>query len=120
MRRTQNRRAELFAVRPSWAAVCHRQRQLDEAQWFRLRFATDGRGEVVGGPFGYANGLALSADERHLYMVESDTDSVLRFEIGADDRLGDPEVYAEGVGRFPDGLALDARRQPVRLLLRIR
>src|SRR5687767_5621786 len=29
-----------------------------------LRFEPDGRGRVVGGPFGYANGLALAADER--------------------------------------------------------
>jgi gluconolactonase len=63
---------------------------------------------VLAGPFGYANGLALSADERYLFMVESDSDSVLRFEIGADDRLSKPDVYAENVGRFPDGLALDA------------
>ena len=62
----------------------------------------------MAGPFGYANGLALSADERHLYMVESDSDSILRFEIGSDDRLHPPEKYAEHVGRFPDGLALDA------------
>jgi gluconolactonase len=73
-----------------------------------LRFDSSGRGEVLAGPFGYANGLALSADERYVFMVESDSDSVVRFEIGADDQLGKPEVYAEHVGRFPDGLALDA------------
>jgi gluconolactonase len=62
---------------------------------------------VLAGPFGYVNGLALSADERHLFMVESDSDSVLRFEIWPDGRLSPPEVYAEQVGRLPDGLALD-------------
>jgi sugar lactone lactonase YvrE len=41
-------------------------------------------------------------------MVESDTDSVLRFEVGSDDRLRQPETYANQVGRLPDGLALDA------------
>jgi gluconolactonase len=85
----------------------------DSGNWmkrngFVLRFGPDGRGEVLAGPFGYANGLALSADERHLFTVESDSDSVLRFEIGADDRLDEPEVYADRVGRLPDGLALDA------------
>jgi sugar lactone lactonase YvrE len=68
----------------------------------------EGLGEVVAGPFGYANGLALSADGRQLYMVESDSDRILRFEIGNDDRLSEPTVFAENVGRFPDGLALDA------------
>src|SRR5206468_1650908 len=59
------------------------------------------------GPFGYANGLALSADERWLFMVESDTDRVYRFELTSDGRLGTGEVYAASVGRLPDGLALD-------------
>ena len=85
----------------------------DSGNWmkrngFVLRFTSDGGGEVLAGPFGYANGLALTADERHLFMVESDSDSILRFEIGSDDRLHPPEKYAEQVGRFPDGLALDA------------
>jgi gluconolactonase len=84
----------------------------DSGNWmkqngFVLRFTPDGRGEILAGPFGYANGLALRANERHLYMVESDSDSVLRFEIGPD-RLHQPEKYADHVGRFPDGLALDA------------
>ena len=90
-----------------------------------LRFTPDGQGQIVGGPFGYANGLALSADERFLFMVESDTDSVLRFELaGSQERgllspalsskgregeaVGPPEVYATDCGRFPDGLSLDA------------
>ncbi len=72
-----------------------------QRQGFVLRFDHDGRGEVLAGPLGYANGLALSADERHLFMVESDSDSVLRFEIASDDQLNEPELYAEGVGAFP-------------------
>lgn len=73
-----------------------------------LRFTPDGRGKVIGGPFGYANGLALSADEGTLFMVESDTDSVWRFELRGDDTIGRQKVFARHVGRFPDGLALDA------------
>jgi gluconolactonase len=84
----------------------------DSGNWmkrngFVLRFTPDGRGEILAGPFGYANGLALTGDEQHLYLVESDSDSILRFEIDAD-RLHQLEKYAEHVGRFPDGLALDA------------
>ena len=80
----------------------------DSGQWRKnngrlLRFTRQDRGEAIGGAFGYANGLALSADERHLYMAESDTDRILRVEIEA----GNAEVYAEGVGRMPDGLTLD-------------
>jgi gluconolactonase len=85
----------------------------DSGNWmkrngFVLRFDPDGSGNVVAGPFGYANGLALSDDQRQLFMVESDTDSILRFNIGSDDRLQAHETYAAKVGRFPDGLALDA------------
>ncbi|PWU15646.1 MAG: hypothetical protein C5B50_15060 [Verrucomicrobia bacterium] len=73
-----------------------------------LRFDPQGKGERLAGPLGYTNGLALSADEKILFMVESDTNSVLRFEIRADASLSAPEVYANECGRFPDGLTLDA------------
>ena len=33
---------------------------------------------------------------------------MIRFEIGADDKLNKPEVYVDHVGRLPDGMALDA------------
>jgi gluconolactonase len=84
----------------------------DSGQWKKqngrlLAFEPDGRGRVLGGPFGYANGLALTADERFLFMAESNTDRVYRFALAADGTLGDGEVYAESVGRLPDGLALD-------------
>jgi len=85
----------------------------DSGQWkknngFLIRCAPDGRGEIIAGPFGYANGLALSADEKHLFMVESNTDSIFRFEIQPNGALGPAELYATECGRFPDGLALDA------------
>jgi gluconolactonase len=73
-----------------------------------MRFRPDGRGQTLAGPFGYTNGLALSADQRFLFMVESDTDSVLRFPIQPDGSLGGHEMYATECGRFPDGLVLDA------------
>jgi gluconolactonase len=85
----------------------------DSGNWMKrngcvLRFEPDGRGDVIAGPYGYANGLALTGDERYLLMVESDSDSVLRFGIDAEGNLDASEVYATNVGRFPDGLALDS------------
>jgi gluconolactonase len=84
----------------------------DSGNWqkgngFLLRFHPDASGEILAGPFGYANGLALTSDERFLFMVESDHDRVFRFEIRPDGSLGPHDLYAEQVGRFPDGLALD-------------
>ena len=85
----------------------------DSGNWkknngYLLRFSPDGKGEILAGPIGYTNGLALSADEKFLFLVESNTDRVLRFEIRADGSVSAPEVYAENCGRFPDGLTLDA------------
>lgn len=85
----------------------------DSGNWkkqngFLVRISPDGKGRIAAGPFGYANGLALSADEKTLYMVESDRDRVLRFEVRADGSVGPSEVFAEEVGRLPDGLGLDA------------
>jgi len=87
----------------------------DSGNWkkqngYLLRFSPDGQGRVAAGPFGYANGLALSADEKQLFMVESDQDRILRFDLSADGSVGIPEVYATDVGRLPDGLALDAEK----------
>ena len=85
----------------------------DSGQWKKqngclIRYCANGTGEILAGPFGYTNGLALSADEQFLFMVESDTNSVLRFRIASSGALGKPEVYATECGRFPDGLVLDA------------
>jgi gluconolactonase len=83
----------------------------DSGNWMRqngclLRFESDGRGCVLGGPLGYANGLALAAGEEFLFVAESDTDRVCRYSVDAGG-LGPREVYAESVGRLPDGLVLD-------------
>jgi gluconolactonase len=84
----------------------------DSGTWMKqngyiLCFDASGRGKVAAGPFGYANGLALCVDERTLYMVESDSDSVFRFEIDAHGLLTSRQLHASQVGRFPDGLAID-------------
>ncbi len=84
----------------------------DSGQWMKrngclCRFTPDGNGDVIAGPFGYANGLALSADGKQLFMVESDTDRIFRFMISDDGGVSDAEVFATNVGRMPDGLAFD-------------
>ena len=85
----------------------------DSGNWkkkngYLLRFTPDGKGTIVGGPYGYANGLALSSDEKNLFMVESDTDRIFQFDLRTDGSLGTVKVYAGEAGRLPDGLALDA------------
>jgi gluconolactonase len=81
----------------------------DSGQWMKrngrlLRFRDgDTTGDVLAGPLGYANGLALVADEKTLYMVESDTDRIFRIDLATNERT----IFVETVGRMPDGLALD-------------
>ena len=84
----------------------------DSGQWMKqngalIRYSPDRRGDVVAGPFGYANGLALSGDGRTLYMVESNTNRVFRFALNDDGGVASQTIFAENVGRMPDGLALD-------------
>jgi gluconolactonase len=85
----------------------------DSGQWQKrngalIRFTADGGSEILAAPLGYANGLALSADGKRLFMVESDTNSVFRFSLDADGTIGPAELFANNCGRLPDGLALDA------------
>jgi gluconolactonase len=51
--------------------------------------------------------MALSADERFLFVAQSHTDDVLKVEIREDGTAGQREVYARGLERIPDGLAFD-------------
>ncbi len=83
----------------------------DSGNWkkqngYLLKFDPAGNGNAIAGPFGYTNGLALSADERFLWMVESNTNRVFRFALDAG-TIVRQEVFAEDTGRLPDGLALD-------------
>jgi gluconolactonase len=87
----------------------------DSGRWKEVngviyRWRPDGTTEMFSpGPFHFANGLALDADDRFLYVVESNLDRVLRIEILSDGSAGVPQVFAEGLERVPDGLAFDAQ-----------
>jgi gluconolactonase len=85
----------------------------DSGEWSKssgciVRFDSRGRGQVfLDGPQPFPNGLALSADERFLFIAQSHTDDVLQVEIREDGSAGDRELYATGLARVPDGLAFD-------------
>jgi gluconolactonase len=72
------------------------------------RLGPNGRIGMFAGPFAFANGLALSADDCFLYVVQSTRDNVLQIEIRKDGSAGRPTIYASHLGRIPDGLAFDA------------
>jgi gluconolactonase len=80
----------------------------DQIEGYIYRLRPNGKVEYFAGPFAFANGLALSSDDRILFLAESQRDAVHRIPIRADGAAGEPEVYAGGLARIPDGLALDA------------
>ena len=64
----------------------------------------DGRAEIVAEGLKFPNGLALSADEKHLFCCQTSAANVLRFPLldgGA--RLGAPEPYGPPLGPVLQG-----------------
>jgi gluconolactonase len=51
--------------------------------------------------------MCLSADGRHLYVVESSPPLISRIEIGPDGSAGSREILVELPRQVPDGVALD-------------
>jgi gluconolactonase len=76
-----------------------------------LRLRPDGTGALWSDvPLDFANGLALSADGRTLYVVETWARRVLAFPVDAGgSAAGPPRVAAELPGTVPDGVAVDER-----------
>lgn len=73
-----------------------------------LRFKQDGTGEIWhAGPFNFANGMALSVDEKYLYVACTWLPGVERVEIKPDGTAGKREVFATLPQTCPDGLAFD-------------
>ncbi|MGW3951887.1 SMP-30/gluconolactonase/LRE family protein [Streptomyces sp. NPDC004752] len=57
---------------------------------------------------GFANGIALDPDGRHLYVAESSVPCVSRFPLLEGGRLGAREVVVETPNTVPDGIAFAA------------
>jgi sugar lactone lactonase YvrE len=74
-----------------------------------FRLQPDGSGELwYGDNVTFANGLALSADGRHLYVAETFAHRVFRIPILPDGAAGAREEVADLGTALPDGLAFDA------------
>lgn len=80
----------------------------EEANGCVYRLRKSGRVDLFATDLAFANGLSLSADERHLYVVQSTRDNVLEIQIRADGTAAKPRIYASGLARVPDGAAFDA------------
>jgi len=76
---------------------------------FRIR--PDGRAEKMAEQIRFANGLALDADESHIYVCETSGCDVLRYRIGSGGRLGPAERYGPILGS-PAAPELDPDQPP--------
>ncbi len=74
-----------------------------------VRVDPDGSAVVVAEGIRYANGLALDADETHLYCCQTSVGNVVRFRVNADRSLGPLEPYGPPIGhRRPDEYTQEA------------
>jgi gluconolactonase len=74
----------------------------DDGMLFRLR--PDGRAEQMADGLRFANGLALDADESHIYVCETAGCDVMRYRLRADGSLGAAERYGPPLGEpWPAG-----------------
>ncbi len=72
------------------------------ADGFLFRIRPDGRAEKMADGIQFANGLALDADESHIYVCQTTGCNVIRFPIRADGSLGPRENYGPVLGiAFP-------------------
>jgi gluconolactonase len=60
---------------------------------------------LYGGHLHFPNGLAIDAEEKHLYVIQSSASNILKFPIQQDGGLGEPELFANLPETVPDGLA---------------
>jgi gluconolactonase len=73
-----------------------------------LKFEKDGAGrDWHDGPFNFANGIALDATERFLYVVNTFAPSIERIFISEDGSPGRRETFASFDKIVPDGIVFD-------------
>ncbi|GIW41437.1 MAG: hypothetical protein KatS3mg076_2014 [Candidatus Binatia bacterium] len=96
---------------PSWTEA------LDgRADGILFRIRPDGRAELMAEGIRFANGLALDADESHIYVCETSGCDVLRYPIERNGRLGRPRRYGPVLGElFPLEKASSGALEPADL-----
>ncbi|GEP42147.1 SMP-30/gluconolactonase/LRE family protein [Brevifollis gellanilyticus] len=81
-------------------------KELDGQFVFRFDPATKKLSKAADG-FDKPNGIALSPDEKHLFITDSGTPNMFRLPVNADGALGPREVFATFLEKGLDGLAFD-------------
>lgn len=73
---------------------------------FKLNVET-GELKLVKNELAFPNGIAFSPDGDFLFVCESAMQRILKFKVLQEEKLGEPEVFAELPGGDPDGIAFD-------------
>jgi gluconolactonase len=75
-----------------------------------LKFSRDGVGSIWHpGPFNFANGIALDANEKFLYVVCTFSPAIERIAVSVDGAAGEREAFVTFDKIVPDGIALDTQ-----------
>ena len=77
---------------------------------FRVR--PDGRAELMAEGIQFANGLALDADESHIYVCQTTGRNVIRYRLRSDGGVGPAEPYGPVLGTPFPGVADPAHLPP--------
>ena len=97
--------------------TCPWQQALDgRADGMLYRVRPDGRAELMAEGIQFANGLALDADESHVYVCQTTGCNVIRYPVRADGTVGRPEPYGPVLGGpFPRDVDPDQLPAPEQL-----
>jgi gluconolactonase len=87
------------------------------ADGFLFRIAPDGAATILAEGIRFANGIALDADESHVYVCQTTGCNVLRYEIREDGSLGPAQPYGPLLGA-PLPVGADPSRLPPPEVLR--
>jgi gluconolactonase len=83
------------------------------ADGFLFRIAPDGTAKMLAEGIQFANGIALDADERHVFVCQTTGCNVLRFAIRDDGTVGPGEPYGPQLGaRIPQGALAEGMPPP--------
>ena len=83
------------------------------ADGFVFRIETDGTARKLADGIQFANGIALDAEETHLYVCQTTGCNVIRYAIAADGSLGPAQPYGPKLGAsIPAGTNADAPPSP--------
>jgi gluconolactonase len=86
----------IWCSQSTWGPVDDAFNGLDDGLIFWL--APDGEVSVVAEGIRFANGIAMDADEKHLFVCQTTGCDVLRYPIAADGSLGEGQRYGPKLG----------------------